>query len=362
VIARRIGSGPDDSVAVALLSYSTKVNGTFVDHLGVGWWLLDTPAGEKAKVNVSWAELGVPRGYLGAYFSAKAKGFYVVSSSPGSTGLVYALVQTFCYGAFQPCSSWLSGSDSNWQLITIRYKYDDVLITPKVISNIVLPDTKALINSYTFAVIASPSLVFVFDGDTLLRYEITSRGAKVASVKTVLDSIVNPVKTGNYIIYTSSTNALVQYNFVTETITETPSGSLRMRRRLLPNTDSGDNYLLVNWTMDAMNKTHSQVGMVDPPKTTPWLPLGSSDDCIKTGQKKFECRAINAISVFYGIGAYTCDPFGGVAKFEIWQPKGLDMELLRSFGLELVVPPIADGRWMIETYGIGVSAFTTSNK
>jgi len=356
--SRSIRTESDNSVAVALLSYSTKVNDTFIDHVGVGWWLLNTPDGEKAKVNVTWAELGVPsQGYRGAVFSATVKGFSVDTSSGGSTGLIYALVQTFCYGAFRPCSDWQSGSDSNWQLITIRYKYDDVLITPKVIRNTVLPDTKTLSNYYSYAVIASPSLVFVFDGNTLLRYEITSRGAKVASVTTVPNSNIDPVSTGNYIIYTSTTNALIQYNFVTETITETPPGSLRLQRRLLPNTNRGvDNYLLVNWTMDAMNKTHSQVGMVNPPETEPWILLGSSDDCLKTGQKKFECQAISAISVFYGVGAYTCVPFGPSAKFGIWESKGLQMVLLQSFGLELTVPvPASDDRWMIKKYGIGIS-------
>jgi len=316
--------------------------------------------------NVSWANLGNMKDkYPQATFGAEHKAFFVDSSLSFPphivSGLAFTVVKPSCSGP--GCDMWRV-SDSNWLLITIRYKYDDIYIQPKVMSVVQLPDT-SLLDEHASVTIVSPTTLFIFDVDSLVRFDVTNGMAKVTSVKTLpkvrkTDSefrlTMVPFVSGALIIYYSDVNTVVQYDYTNEILNETAVGYLPLGMTEFYPDRSGflSFYIVANTTFDFKNNfTHAQMAWVSPPETSPFQQVGYTDNCYgRDRPKSLQCVAMSTLGLFWEPNFYTCDYYGPNPTFAQWNWNNPNAPT-SSFKVQVPSSPPPPRSWSVVAYGIG---------
>jgi len=97
-------------------------------------------------------------------------------------GRAFVLIKPVCQDSGDgSCQAWKDGGNDEWLFVTLRYKYQTVFVTPKVEAVESIEDTGGL-SSDASAVIASPRLLFILDGGSLLNVTFGDRHGLVTSV------------------------------------------------------------------------------------------------------------------------------------------------------------------------------------
>jgi len=100
-------------------------------------------------------------------------------------GRAFVLIKPVCQDSGDgSCQAWKDGGNDEWLFVTLRYKYQTVFVTPKVEAVESIEDTGGL-SSDASAVIASPRLLFILDGGSLLNVTFGDRHGRVTSVVSV---------------------------------------------------------------------------------------------------------------------------------------------------------------------------------